>query len=79
MRGGPSHSINGRPFDMGRLDFAVRLGTTESWTVRANGMAPALRRIAQREAATAPPDGPDEVNDRGPSPADLSNPMWGRY
>ena len=39
MRGGPSHSINGRPFDMRRLDFAVPLGTTESWTVRANGMA----------------------------------------
>lgn len=39
MRGGSSHSINGRPFDMGRLDFSVALGTTESWTVRTNAMA----------------------------------------
>ncbi|WP_442969871.1 multicopper oxidase domain-containing protein [Roseibium sp. Sym1] len=33
MGGGPSFGINGKPFDLGRLDFTVPLGSTEIWSV----------------------------------------------
>lgn len=33
---GPTMGINGRPFDMGRLDEQVRLGAIEHWTVESD-------------------------------------------
>ncbi|PJJ86404.1 cell division protein SufI [Brevirhabdus pacifica] len=41
-RGGDSpgpFSINGKPYDMGRIDVAAKLGTTELWEVVTDGMA----------------------------------------
>jgi FtsP/CotA-like multicopper oxidase with cupredoxin domain len=38
-RGGDMFSINGRSFDMGRIDERVRLGDTEIWEVAADMMA----------------------------------------
>lgn len=37
MMGG--FSINGRPFDHGRIDFSAKHGETEKWTVRSNMLA----------------------------------------
>lgn len=37
MMGG--FSINGRPFDHGRIDFTAKQGETEKWTVRSNMLA----------------------------------------
>lgn len=34
MMGGGGFAINGRPFDMGRIDFEVGLGTVERWHIR---------------------------------------------
>lgn len=39
MRGGARMGINGRSFDMNRVDFDAKLGTTEIWTVRSQMMA----------------------------------------
>lgn len=39
MRGGPPLGINGRAYDMNRIDFEPRLGTTEIWEVTPNMMA----------------------------------------
>lgn len=38
-RGGAQMGINGRAFDMDRIDFEARLGTTEIWEVRSQMMA----------------------------------------
>jgi blue copper oxidase len=37
-RGGASHGIDGRPFDMDRIDQRVRLGDTEIWEVSGEAM-----------------------------------------
>jgi blue copper oxidase len=34
MMGGGGFAINGRPYDMGRIDFEVALGSVERWHVR---------------------------------------------
>jgi FtsP/CotA-like multicopper oxidase with cupredoxin domain len=39
MMGGGSFAINGRPFDMSRIDFEVSLGTVERWHVRSSMVA----------------------------------------
>jgi FtsP/CotA-like multicopper oxidase with cupredoxin domain len=39
MMGGDSFAINGRPFDMSRIDFEVSLGTVERWHVRSSMVA----------------------------------------
>lgn len=39
MRGGPPLGINGRAYDMNRIDFEPRLGSTEIWEVTPNMMA----------------------------------------
>lgn len=39
MRGGGRMGLNGRSFDMNRIDFEAKLGTTEIWTVRSQMMA----------------------------------------
>lgn len=39
MRGGGGFAINGRPFDMRRIDFDVALGTVERWHVRSSMVA----------------------------------------
>ncbi|WP_417692410.1 multicopper oxidase domain-containing protein [Roseibium sp.] len=36
MGGGPSFGINDRPFDLGRIDLTIPLGSTETWTVRSD-------------------------------------------
>ena len=38
MRGG-GFAINGRPYDMGRIDFAVAQGTVERWRIRSTMIA----------------------------------------
>jgi blue copper oxidase len=53
--------INGRPFDMGRIDFETRLGTAEIWEITSIGMAHpfhvhgALFRVLSIEAGQPPP------------------------
>ena len=39
MMGGGGFAINGRPFDMGRLDFKVSRGTVERWHIRSTMVA----------------------------------------
>lgn len=39
MRGGGRMGMNGRSFDMSRIDFEATLGTTEVWTIRSQMMA----------------------------------------
>ncbi|KQZ86375.1 biphenyl 2,3-dioxygenase [Mesorhizobium sp. Root157] len=39
MMGGGAFAINGRPFDMGRIDFEVDLGSVERWLVRSTMIA----------------------------------------
>ena len=39
MRGGGRMGVNGRSFDMNRIDFEAKLGTSEIWTVRSEMMA----------------------------------------
>lgn len=38
-RGGNRHSINGQSFDMSRLNFSVKKGATEIWTIEGQMMA----------------------------------------
>jgi FtsP/CotA-like multicopper oxidase with cupredoxin domain len=39
MMGGGGFAINGRPFDMGRIDFDVALGSVERWHIRSTMVA----------------------------------------
>lgn len=39
MMGGGGFAINGRPFDMNRVDFEVALGSVERWHVRSTMVA----------------------------------------
>jgi blue copper oxidase len=39
MMGGGGFAINGRPFDMGRIDFNVALGSVERWIIRSSMVA----------------------------------------
>jgi blue copper oxidase len=39
MMGGGSFAINGRPYDMARIDFAVAQGTVERWHIRSTMVA----------------------------------------
>lgn len=39
MMGGGGFAINGRPYDMGRIDFEVALGSVERWQIRSTMVA----------------------------------------
>ena len=39
MRGGGEFAINGRPYEMGRIDFDVALGSVERWQIRSTMVA----------------------------------------
>lgn len=42
MMGGGGFAINGRPFDMGRIDFEVALGSVERWHIQSTMVAHAF-------------------------------------
>jgi len=60
MRGGGRMGLNGRSFDMNRIDFEAKLGTSEVWTIRSQMMAHPFHihgtsfRILSIDGAAAP-------------------------
>ena len=62
---GNSMAINGRPFDMSRIDFEVKLGTVERWIVSASTLAHPFHVHGVAFQVLSENDGPPRPENQG--------------
>jgi FtsP/CotA-like multicopper oxidase with cupredoxin domain len=65
MMGGGGFAINGRPYDMGRIDFEVALGSVERWQIRSTMVAHPFHVHGVRFRVVTENGGPPRPENRG--------------